>query len=359
MQAIDTGRVRRALGPDVVVQPWLTRAAWLAGRSDGIGASEAAMALGVSPYGTAFALWERKRMPRIEKKSDVLQRGHRWESAVLAEYEDESGNQVLEPMRALGAAGQHAVTLYRRDLPWLRQTPDSFSIDRNGELGQVEAKTALKPNVWSPEAGIVLDEWDDSFAELVPAHYAIQGYVQLIVSGLPWVDLCALVPRNGWLGVRHVRLQRDVETQAQIEAALTEWYQRHLVEGEPPAIDDSAPCNRYLAACFPSPSGKDKPVRDATDDEAALILELAQVNARAKADKQRHDELRNVLLAKAEGMRLMVGSAYGQPQNNAGKTLIDLDALREEAPELVAKHTSRGAPFATFNLYRFPKEETK
>jgi predicted phage-related endonuclease len=346
--------LRRALGPNVLAQPWPTRAAWLAGRSDGIGASEAAMALGVSPYGTPFALWERKKMPRIENKAEVLQRGHRWEGAVLAEYEDESGNKVLQPLPALDLPG-HSVTLARRDIPWLRQTPDAFAIDRSGELGQVEAKTALKANEWSPEAGIVLDTWDDSHAELVPAHYAIQGYVQLIVSGLPWVDLCALVPRNGWLGVRHVRLRRDVETQGQIEDALTQWYQRHLIEGVPPPIDHSAPCNRYLAARFPSPSGKDKPARPADADETALLLALADVNARAKADKLRHDELRNQLLARAQGMRLTVGNAFGQPQNNAGKRTVDLDALREEAPELVAKHESRGAPFVTFNLYHFGK----
>jgi putative phage-type endonuclease len=346
--------VRAALGPNVVIQPWLSRERWLSSRAESIGASEAAMALGVSPYGTPWRLWELKRAQApAERGKDILQRGHRWEPAVLAEYADESGATVLDPGKACGVETGQIVTLARRDLPWLRETPDGFSVDRAGQLGQVEAKTALRAHEWSPEPGIVIDRWDDAHAEIVPPHYAIQGYVQLIVTGLPWVDLCALVPRYGWLAVRYVRLQRDPETQDQITQALVEWRERHLIAGEPPPLDGSEPCNRYLAKRFPSPSGKEKPTRGATREEIDLLFELAEINARAKADKERHDVLRNLLLERAQGERLSIGHAYGQPQNNSGKRLVDLDALREEAPELVAKHERKGAPSASFNLYRF------
>lgn len=345
--------IRANMDAGVVIQPWPSRAAWLASRVDSIGASEAAMALGVSPYGTAWQLWERKRAPAAEKRADVLQRGHRWEPAVLAEYADESGYTVLDPGKACGGTSGQVVTLYRRELPWLRETPDAFAVDRAGGLGQVEAKTALRAHEWAPEPGVVIDRWDDAHAELVPPHYAIQGYVQLIVTGLPWVDLCALVPRYGWLSVRWVRLQRDPETQTQITDALTEWWERHVVDGEPPPLDGSEPCNRYLAQKFPSPSGKEKPTRGATREEIALMIELAELKARVKRDEERAAELRNQLLERAKGERLSIGAAYGQPQNNAGRTVVDMDALRSEAPELVAKHERKSAPFASFNLYRF------
>lgn len=343
--------VRRALDPDVVVQVWGSREDWLTGRREAIGASEAAMALGVSPYGTPFTLWQRKRKPKVEQKVEVLQRGHRWEPAVLAEYEDESKNRVILPRDAFAAQGP--VTLSRRDLPWLRVTPDAFALDHRAQLGLVEAKTALRAHEWSSDPGIVIHRWDDEYSALVPPHYAVQGYVQLAVTGLPWVDLCALVPRDGWLGVRWVRLMRDADTQAALERALTEWHQRHLVDGEPPPIDGSEDCNRYLAAKHPS-LGKSKPSRFATPEEVELMTEMAALKARQKADKERCDLLRNQLLERAQGMRLVLDNgAYGQPQNSEGRRTLDVEALRAEAPELVAKHTRKGEPFVTFNLYRF------
>lgn len=335
----------------LTVERFKTREDWLRARRapDVIGASEAAMALGVSPYGTPWALYESKRTPKTEPRTEVLQRGHRWESAVLAEYADESGVRLCQPFE-----GSDMVTLSRPDLPWLRQTPDGFGFDQIGELGQVEAKTALKAHVWSPEPGVVIDRWDDAHADLVPPHYAIQGYVQMIVTGLAWVDLCALVPKGGWLGVRWVRLQRDPETQGQIEAALTEWRQRHLVEGVPPELDGSEPCNRYLARRFPL--AEKKPQRFAAPSELAAMLELFELRQRIKADEARCDKLRNALIESAGGHALCVGTfkgPYGQPQNSGGRRTVNMEALRAEAPDLVEKHERVGAPSQSFNLYRF------
>lgn len=339
-------------GGELVVERFAGRAEWLSARRapDVIGASEAAIALGVSPYGTPWSLWESKRAPRDKLRADVLQRGHRWESAVLAEYADESGAAMVQPF------GDGIVTLSRRDRQWLRQSPDGFALDREGVLGQVEAKTAMHAHVWSPEPGVVIDRWDDAHAGLVPPHYAIQGYVQLAVTGLAWVDLCALVPRGGWLGVRWVRLQRDDETQAQIVEALATWRERHLVQGVAPELDGSAPCNRYLAERFPA--GKQKPERVASEAELALMRRLACMREQAKAAGAECDLVRNALLESAAGHRLTVAGsrAYGQPQVSAGRTVVDIDGLRAEAPELVAKYERKSAASASFNLYRFTEE---
>ena len=305
----------------VVVLAFQRRADWLSSRvSDTISATEAAMALGRSPYGTAWDLWERKRGGGAPVSTDVTTRGHRWESAVLAEYGDESGGHVLTPAEACGAARDSIVVLCHPQYPWLRQSPDAFAMTSRG-FGQVEAKTAMRAGEWAPEPGVVIDQWDDAYAELVPPHYAIQGYVQLAVTGLPWVDLCALVPTPTWLKLRWVRLQRDEGTQAALIGELDQWRQRHLVEGEPPPIDESDACNRHFSAAFPP--RQHKPVRIATDEEAARMTELAEIRARQKADEKRAGQLRNELIASAEGLRLRLDgtprSPYGQPQKTTGE----------------------------------------
>ena len=358
---IMTGRQQKPARPELShlnVETFVTREEWLAARRapDTIGASEAAAVLGVSPFMTAWSFWEMKRHPQSEKRSEVLQRGHRWEPAVIAEYQDESEHEVLTPGEAVRSERDALVTLSNPRIPFIRQSPDSFALDR-GTLGQVEAKTALQAGVWSPEPGIVIDRWDDAHADLIPPHYAVQGYVQLIVTELDWVDLCALVPKGRWLGVRWVRLMRDVETQQQIEAALTEFRARHLIAGEPPALDGSDACNRYLARKHPSLAGKEKPWRHATIVEARKMVELADIRAKEKVLKARADLLRNELIESAQGRRLVCSShpkgPYGQPQNNEGRVTLDMDRLRREvAPDVMRRCEKQGAPFASFVLYR-------
>ncbi len=350
-----TGRTELS---ELRIDAYPTRREWLDSRAanDNLGASEASMALGVSPYGTPWTLWESKMRPAKEKRADQLQRGHRWEPSVLAEYEDESGHEVLTPAEACQVPPGSIVVVSNPRLPWLRQSPDGFAIAR-GELGQVEAKTAVRAHVWAPEPGLVIDRWDDTYAEIVPPHYAVQGYVQLIVSVLPWVDLCALVPRGMWLGVRWVRLMRDAETQQQIEDALTEWRDRHLVHGEPPPIDGGEACNRYLARAFPP--RKKKPARIATPEEADKMVRLAGLRAEIDAAKEEADRLRNELLLSAEGYRLhMPGEPkgpYGQPQATGGRVTLNVARMRRELPDVVKKYEQQGERGASFNLYRFKK----
>lgn len=339
----------------VTVAAFRTREEWAEARRspDTLGASEVAAALGVHPQVEPWALWERKRgIATPDRDAGVLARGNRWEAAVLAEYEDASGGRVVTPDALLGLR-RGPVILSRPGVPWLRESPDAFAYDgRTGELGHVEAKTALHRDAWTPEQGVIVERWADGCEALLPAHYAVQAYVQLEVTGLPWNDVCALVPQGGWLAVRWVRLLRDAETQGQIVEAADAWRQRHLIDGEPPPVDGSRPCNRFLARAFQA-----RPARVATADEAARIRELAALRAQRKAIEARAEVLTNELVTAAAGARLTVsaekGAPYGQPQVIAGRTTVDGARLRAEFPEAFAACSRTGTPSVSFNTYRF------
>lgn len=53
---------------DYTAKRYASRAEWLAGRSNSVGASEVAQVMGIAPssWGTAMDLWERKRNPVVE-----------------------------------------------------------------------------------------------------------------------------------------------------------------------------------------------------------------------------------------------------------------------------------------------------
>lgn len=335
-----------------------TREQWLAARQNPtvIGASEAAAVLGVHPHMTAWDLWETKRGRSGEHRDgDVLRRGNRWESAVLAEYEDASGMEVIHPGAHFGQPGS-LVTIASVTHPWLRQSPDAFARDpRSGAMGQVEAKTAMDRDAWSPEGGVVIERWAEGAELLVPAHYAVQAYVQMHASGMPWNDACALVPHGGWLAVRWVRILRDEETQGEIVEALAAWRHDYLVGDATPPLDGSRACNRFLASAY-----KAREARVATDDEASAMRELASLREQIATAKARVDELSNQLIASANGSRLRLTDAktspYGQPQKSDGRTTLDVERVRKEFPEAFEACAKRSAASASFNLYRFNKE---
>jgi predicted phage-related endonuclease len=340
----------------MIVDLYLDRAAWLAGRSDptAIGASEAAAVLGIHPQLDAWTLYDRKvNGVSAASTSAVLGRGQRWESVVLAEYADASGSRVQEPGAYFGKAG-YIVTVANDAFPWLRSSPDAFAW-QDGVLGHVEAKTAMHREGWSPDGGIVIDRWADEAAALVPPHYAIQAYVQLAVTDMPWNDICALVPFGGWLAVRWVRVMRDAETQGQIVEALSEWRDRHLVAKEPPSIDGTESCNRWLARKF-----ERRAERPASVEERAMIERVASLRAEGKKISEEVKNIANALVSACEGSRLTFGgkgSPYGQPQYTKGRTTVDAKVLAEKFPEAHAACLKVGAPSVSFKTYGFKGDD--
>tara|TARA_R110000868_G_scaffold255275_3_gene511886 strand:+ start:4838 stop:5848 length:1011 start_codon:yes stop_codon:yes gene_type:complete len=329
-----------------------TRESWLASRDAlSIGASEAAQALGVSPYGGPWELYERKQ-GKATPDNATMARGRKWEPRVLEDYAEEAGVQLIDPAIHLSSRPGIAV-LHHPDHDWMRCSPDAFT-RQNGILAGAEAKTATDAGAWTPEKGLVLDRWSDDAATLIPAHYAVQVYFSLEVSGFPYWDLCALVPAGGWLEVRWVRIMRDEQIQFSITHELACWQDRHLVKGTPPEIDGSDACNRALSASF-----KKKESRESTYEEMGLLHELASIKNQEKQLKERGDLLKNQLIQKADGNRLYAlgtSGPYGQPQFNKGKTGIDTNKLKAEFPAAFEACQKEGQPFTTFNLYKFDKE---
>ena len=346
---------------DLVVELFPTKAAWLAARRDplAIGASEAAAVLGVSPYMDSWALWELKQsqaakasVPVDERDLVALSRGNRWEPVVLAEYAAESEGTIVEPGEHFGRKG-HTVTISNRAFPWLRESPDAFAIDKHGVLGHVEAKTSMDRDAWTQGRGTVVERWTDGSEELIPPHYAVQAYVQLAVTCLPWNDVCVLVPSGGWLEVRWLRLMRDEETQGQIVETLTEWRERHLVGGEPPSVDGSEACNRYLARRFTAVKKREE--RVATPEEAAKIRGLAELRATGNSAEVRAKVLANELVVSAGEHRVVLekGGPFGQTQSTGGRTTIDAKKLEASFPDAYAACIRTGAPSVTFATYGF------
>jgi len=125
-----------------------TREEWLAAR--GLGASDIAAALGLSPYQSAYELWaiRSKLLPEPDLSDRwTVQAGIALEPVVERWYAEENA----ELYECDFSSGRHV--LYTHDeYPWLTASPDSMLVNREtGEEGVLQLKTT---SIWNADAWV-------------------------------------------------------------------------------------------------------------------------------------------------------------------------------------------------------------
>ncbi|WP_405699150.1 YqaJ viral recombinase family protein [Streptomyces sp. NBC_01383] len=127
---------------------------WHAARATGIGGSEIAAVLGISPYESPFSLWHRKQggIGPVEE-TDVMYWGKRHEPTICDEF------ALRHPELLVLPSGTYAAT----DAPWWIANPDRLGFTANGKLEVIEAKTARD------DFG-----WGDDGTDQIPVHYKAQ-----------------------------------------------------------------------------------------------------------------------------------------------------------------------------------------
>ena len=174
------------------------REAWLGARQrQGIGGSEAAAAIGMSPWMTPTQLWRLKigaDKPKDLSGNAAVAQGVRMEpvlrdffAATHPEYQIEHNPYDI---------------LYQSDRPWLFATLDGELMDEYGRDGILEIKTATPGAKWK--------EWSDGN---MPQNYYIQVLHQLLSTGYAFVCLFAcLYSQSGDMTLKTYEIEReDVE----------------------------------------------------------------------------------------------------------------------------------------------------
>lgn len=172
-----------------------SREEWLAGRTSGIGASEAAAAICMSPFESQYDLWLRK----TGQKGDKDLSGN-----AAVEY----GNRLEGPLRNLFQAEHPELlveyhqfdVLYQEERPWITATLDGELTDADGRKGILEIKTSAisRASQWA--------KWKDA----IPTNYFCQCLQQLYVTGWDFVCLYAkLTKPNLDSELRTYRIERS------------------------------------------------------------------------------------------------------------------------------------------------------
>ncbi len=133
------------------------RLAFLEGRRVGIGSSDVAPILGLSPWGTAFSVYQEKvNPPNVEGEIEApLEWGIRKEPVIAGAIMDHHGWKLAKPQ-----------TIAHAEHPFL-----IASVDRENDAGEpIEIKTARTD-----------EGWGDAETDEVPEHYWLQIQHQLEV----------------------------------------------------------------------------------------------------------------------------------------------------------------------------------
>ena len=293
-------------------------------RSSYIGGSDVAAILGVSPWQSAFMLYQKKlglfQEEITEAKQKIFDRGHRWEPIVV--------EMLVDELKSRG----HDVQILARnqrykdaELPFLAAEID-LELLIDGEEVNAEAKTV------SPYA---VKEWGVEDSDDVPIYYAAQVMHGLMIKPRKRAVVAALTgfddkPRIHWI-------ERDDETIHAIRTREIEFWNRlqNREAPDPETIEDV----QFLYK-------KDKGLVIEADDElASLVIELKNEKQRRK-----HSEAQEEMLATK--IKLLMGDAAvamhnGKPictwKNNKDSVKTDWRAMGEylnAPPETIAKFQS-------------------
>lgn len=212
----------------------LTREDWLSVRRNGIGSSDAAAAVGLSPYKSQLQLWMEKSgrdelFPKVDPndESTPLYWGTLLEPIVAAHYTKRTGNKV----RRVNAVLQHP------DHPWMLANLDREVIGAP-DVQILECKTA-------GIQGARL--WQDG----VPEYVQLQVQHQLAVTGKTAADVAVLI---GGQDLQIHRIHRDdllIERLIKLEEAFWGYVQS---EQAPPA-DGSDSADKALRCLYPRDVG--------------------------------------------------------------------------------------------------------
>lgn len=282
-------------------------------RKSFLGASEVAAVLGVSPFGSAMAVWAEKT-GRTEpfQGNENTDFGNWLEKPLIDWYAERFPDEaVFHNTRSYQAPGEHS---------WMGATPDGFVIpdgklmlDPGKEISEgvfdfarikrsIQAKTAH----WTGK-----DSWGEEMTSDIPSYYLIQvqwemEVLRLLGSDVEVADLPVLVDRER----RVYRVRYSPDLVASIVRQARAFWQNCVLEDVPPEPDASDACRELLGELYPGPK-ESKPVPASTQLED-LASELATWKYRAdKAAKEA--EIRKGKL------KMLMGSDYDSFLTEAGK----------------------------------------
>ena len=316
----------------------LSREEWLSYRRQGLGGSDAAAVLGISPFRTAMDLYYDKRNLPIDENED------NWVAM-------EVGN-LLEDLVARIFAKKTGLNIYRRKCmfqhphyPWMLADLDFLVEMPDGSTAILECKTTNYN---------ARNKWEYDSKPIVPVYYESQGRHYMAVMNLNRVYYCCLYGNNEEEAIiRHI--DRDMDYESEL-IALEEDFWLNYVQAQvpPPYVEDDGELILESMRRLMGPSSKDAPPVLLTPPQSAKIfryLELRDEKSGLDANVKRIEA--EMLRLKAQIVADMGSSCTAVYEDASGSYTVtfhpsyqekmrkeNLLRLKESHPDIYAEYVS-------------------
>lgn len=305
-------------------------------RLNGLGGSDAAAVVGLSPYKSPYQLFLEKRQeaPVSDEESECILWGSVLEEPVAEEWARRTNRKIRRQPMMTSAA--HPFMLVNLD----RQI-----------IGDVRGPGVLEVKCFGEWSGRGI-----SNLEQLPDHVYLQLQHALAVTEYEWGSVAILV---GGQRLVHFDIERNDEVIAELIRQEAEFWER-VQTGNPPSIDGSARTGELLKKLYPSDTGKTLVIDAPPLIEAARLLVSAKaVVKNAEADitlyeNQLKSAIGDASEAKIEGF----GSITWKRAKDSVKQEFDIEKLKVKYPDAFADcQITRQVPGSRRFLLRPNKEK--
>jgi putative phage-type endonuclease len=313
---------------------------WYEIRRTGITASEIAIVLGISPYGSPFSLYWQKVNDWRWDGNEFTSAGRHLEDAIADWW-----MATQDPLENMAAArsGLYA----HEERPWQLATPDRLlhpvcPCCADGMCGcglYGNCSECLNTGLGGPAYALLeckwvaysWDGWGEAGTDEIPVYYRAQCLWQADALGVDEVHVAALGPG----GFRAYVVRRD-EADLEVMRAAGAAFAKRLEAGDPPDLDGHSATLTTLKRLHPS----------AGEGDVEVSADLAGEYRRARADKKDAEARLDVCEAH---LRAALGSDYHRAvcggERVASRSVytarrIDAAAVRERHPEVAAECTT-------------------
>lgn len=298
----------------------MTREEWLAERKKGIGGSDAAAILGISPWATPVTVWlDKTGRSTPTEPNHAMRIGTELEDLVARLYCENSGrsvqrfNTMLHKGHLLGNIDRLVI-------------PEGAKVASH--MGEVRTDTLLECKTSSRD-------WDDG----VPLYYETQ--VQVYMSLAPQVQhadvACLFLNRKNF---EIYRVERDDEVITMMSERLNAWWEEYVIGDKMPPPMNEADCRLLWARSNPGKS------ITATKEIEDKLETYKRFKANEKSAKEAASELQSDICAYLGDAEVLTG-VDGKPmltwKSSKDSNKTDWEALARSlgaTDELIAQYTS-------------------
>lgn len=290
----------------------------------GIGGSDVAVILGISPFKSPFGLWLEKtgQVKPKELTSENVEWGNLLEPVIRDKFARETGFETFVNPWVL-QHDEHEFMIANVD-------GECIDPDYNGEKGILEIKTTDARNK---------AQWEEG----CPDYYMCQVQHYLGVTGYQYAYICVLIGGNHF---KYFKVERnDYVIDKIIEAELR--FMDMINQKIPPEISHQLSDSEWLAECYPN-------ARDVEVDMPKHIEIMAwrytEIQSDMKELEKEAQHLKNLILYEAKEIKAFKNESMKISMPTIEKTLFDSKLFSSDNPDLYKQYKTKKSSYRGFTV---------